>query len=190
MTMMDKVTFRRASADDARFIAETVASAFGADAVRALGGERAMEALEAAARLDVSQYSYRNTIVCEVDGARAGAVCGYDGGRLYELRQPVIELLHEHCGSVPQLAEETAAGEFYLDSIGVAESMRGRGIGAQLIRRMREEAFAAGYERVGLLVDSVNPDAERLYARLGFVRCGEMDLLGHRMFRMQSTPER
>ena len=68
---------------------------------------------------------------------------------------------------------------------GVMPEMRGHGIGARLLERMRDEAFDAGYRRVGLLVDLINPKAERLYERLGFRRVGEVSFLGHKMHHMQ-----
>lgn len=182
-----KLIFRRAVATDAVFIARMVAMAFGDDSMRRLGGERAVEAFEVAAGMEESQYSYRNVMVCEMDGEVVGAVCGYDGGRLHELRMPVLTLLRERCGAVPELADETQAGEFYIDSIGVAPRARGCGIGAGLLENIRKEAFSRGYQRVGLLVDAENPAAERLYERMGFELCGEVWLLGHRMFHMQSV---
>ena len=144
-----------------------------------------MEIIERIVRLDNTQYSYRNTIVCTVDGVVAGAICGYDGARLHELRQPALDILREECGTVIQVTDETGPGEFYLDSIGVMPEMRGHGIGARLLERMRDEAFDAGYRRVGLLVDLINPKAERLYERLGFRRVGEVSFLGHKMHHMQ-----
>ena len=179
------VKFRRAVADDAAVVAHIVAMAFGEELTRRLCGEAGETLFEELARRDDTQYSYRNVLVCEADGEVVGAVCGYDGAKLQELRVPVLETIRERCGSVPEVADETSAGEFYLDTLGVLPRAQGRGLGAELIRRMRDEAFAEGHERVTLLVDEDNTAAERLYERLGFSRCGEVDLLGHRMFRME-----
>lgn len=89
----------------------------------------------AAAMMEISQYSWRNALVAEVDGALAGAVIGYDGARL--------------------------------------------------LAAMRDRALAEGHERVGLLVDFGNPDAERLYLSLGFTRMEERKFLGHDMWHLQ-----
>ena len=94
-----------------------------------------MTVLEELARMETSQYSWRNALVAEVDGALAGAVIGYDGARL--------------------------------------------------LAAMRDRALAEGHERVGLLVDFGNPDAERLYLSLGFTRMEERKFLGHDMWHLQ-----
>ncbi|MBR2367642.1 MAG: GNAT family N-acetyltransferase [Alistipes sp.] len=136
-----------------------------------------------------SQYSYRNVLICEVEGVAAGAIVGYDGARLKELRQPIYPLLERYLGEVPHIEDETDAGEYYLDSLGVLEEYRGMGVGAMLIEEASRRAFDEGYGRVGLIVDYENPNAERLYASLGFVRIGSKSFLGHKMWHMQrSTP--
>lgn len=134
---------------------------------------------------DNSQYSYRNTLVAEVDGAVAGALVGYDGARLMELREPIFPLLLEHLGDVPHIEDETSSGEFYLDSLGVFPPFRGMGVGSALLNAMSDRAFAEGHERVGLIVDVNNPKAEKLYAELGFVRVGMKKFLGHDMWHLQ-----
>lgn len=177
--------FRRAVADDAAVVARIIVMAFGEELTRRLCGDLGEALFEELVRRDDTQYSYRNVLVCEADGEMVGAVCGYDGAKLQELRAPVMDTIRRRLGSVPEMVDETSAGEFYLDTLGVLPHAQGRGLGAELIRRMRDEAFTEGHERVTLLVDEDNPAAERLYERLGFSRCGEIDLLGHKMFRMQ-----
>lgn len=185
MTSNPQITLRRATPDDAPAIARAITMAFGEDMTRRLCGDRGPEIIERIVRMDDTQYSYRNTIVCLVGDVVAGAICGYDGARLHELRRPVLEILREECGTRITVTDETSAGEFYLDSVGVMPEMRGHGIGARLLERMRNEAFAAGHDRVGLLVDDINPKAEKLYQRLGFRRVGEVSFIGHTMHHMQ-----
>ncbi|MDE6499356.1 MAG: GNAT family N-acetyltransferase, partial [Rikenella sp.] len=74
-----------------------------------------------------------------------------------------------------------------LDSIGVLPEFRRCGIGGRLLAAMRDKAFAEGYERVGLLVDVENPDAERLYFALGFEEVGSKTFFGHRMRHLQQV---
>ncbi|MBI5935612.1 MAG: GNAT family N-acetyltransferase [Chloroflexi bacterium] len=59
-------------------------------------------------------------------------------------------------------------GEIELTYIGVAESARGQGLGAELARRFCAASAAAGYKRVSLSVETENEPAIRLYRRLGF----------------------
>lgn len=174
------ITIRAAVIDDAELIAEAICMAIGYDRTHPLYPVF----LELAAR-EKAQYSYHNTLIAEVDGVAAGAIVGYDGAQLKELREPIFELLERHLDSPPKIEDETEAGEFYLDSLGVLPRFRELGVGRRLLTTMRDKAFAAGHERVGLLVDFDNPRAEQLYTSLGFSRIGEKMFLGHRMWHLQ-----
>ncbi len=50
----------------------------------------------------------------------------------------------------------------------VAPRARNQGIGTALVSAVEERAMARGLPRVGLGVDTANPDAARLYQRLGY----------------------
>jgi GNAT superfamily N-acetyltransferase len=52
-------------------------------------------------------------------------------------------------------------------AIAVVPSKRGHGIGDELLKALREQARAAGYERISLSVEPGNP-ARKLYERHGF----------------------
>lgn len=175
------ITIRQATVADAEFIAHAVCMAVGYDMSHPI-----YPVFLHLARMEHSQYSYVNTLVAEVEGRVSGALVGYDGACLKELREPIFALLEQHLGEAINIEDETEAGEFYLDSLGVLPECRGCGIGRALIVAMRDRAFAEGYERVGLIVDFDNPDAERLYQSLGFRRVGTKRFLGHNMHHLQS----
>lgn len=175
------ITIRQATVADAEFIAHAVCMAVGYDMSHPI-----YPVFLHLARMEHSQYSYVNTLVAEVEGRVSGALVGYDGACLKELREPIFALLEQHLGEAINIEDETEAGEFYLDSLGVLPECRGCGIGRALIVAMRDRAFAEGYERVGLIVDFNNPDAERLYQSLGFRRVGTKRFLGHNMHHLQS----
>ena len=179
--MNTSFNIRPATPADAESIALAVCMAVGYDATHAL-----YPVFLELARMEQSQYSYLNTLVAEVDGAVVGALVGYDGACLKELREPIFPLLKQHLGEVINIEDETEAGEFYLDSLGVVPEYRGHGIGRALIEAMRNRAFAEGYERVGLIVDVDNSSAERLYTSLGFRRVGNKRFLGHAMHHLQA----
>ena len=42
-------------------------------------------------------YSYENTIVAEIDGKVAGAMCAYDGADYQRLKQPIVDALGPDC---------------------------------------------------------------------------------------------
>lgn len=180
MTNTKKVTVREARRDDAALIAAAVCMAVGYDTSHPI-----YPVFLTLAASERAQYSYRNALIAEVDGTAAGAIVGYDGAMLHELRQPIYPLLEQHLGSVPHIEDETEAGEYYLDSLGVLPQFRGMGVGAMLLNAMSNKAFAEGHARVGLIVDFDNPRAERLYTSLGFRRVGTRPFLGHQMWHLQ-----
>ncbi|MBQ2126809.1 MAG: GNAT family N-acetyltransferase [Bacteroidaceae bacterium] len=181
MMAMENINIREAVPGDAPIVGKVVLMALHYDEQHPLASIFA----ELAAR-EVSQYSYRNALVAEVDGSVVGAIIGYDGARLEELRKPLFELMREKLGSVPTVEDETSAGEFYLDSIAVLPQYRGSGAGGALLAAARDRAFAAGHDRVGLIVDFENPRAEALYKSLGFERMNATTFLGHDMWHMQA----
>lgn len=182
-----KITVREAAAADARLIAQAVAMAMGEEIAKAYCGvENYLEVLTEIARMEDSQYSYRNALVALADDRPAGAIVGYDGGSLHRLRDRTLAVIRRFNPRLSVLEEETGAGEFYLDSVGVLPEFRGCGIGRRLLLAMKERAFAAGHACVGLLVDEANPDAERLYVALGFARVGTKRFFGHRMWHLQA----
>ena len=175
-----QIEIRKAAPEDAAFIALVVAMALAGDETHWL-----YEVFKELAARECSQYSYRNVLVAEVGGKPVGALVGYDGGSLHELREPIFELVRERMGKSIDIEDETGEGEFYLDSLAVLPEYRGCGVGRMLLCAMRGMAVEAGYERVGLIVDFDNPRAEALYSSLGFERVGRKTFLGHQMWHLQ-----
>ena len=62
-----------------------------------------------------------------------------------------------------------AADALRVDGIAVSAAARGLGVGTQLMAALDAHARAAGLRAVELEVVDTNPDARRLYERLGFV---------------------
>ena len=60
-------------------------------------------------------------------------------------------------------------GELLMDGIAVDRGLRGRGIGTALLHGVFDFARGNGYGTVRLDVMNTNPDARRLYERIGFV---------------------
>ena len=177
---------RAATRKDAAMIAEVVAMAIGDEtALRNYCGENYIEVLTEIARREATQYSWQYALVAEVDGTVAGAIVGYDGAELYTLREGTFATLRGCIGRTPTIVDETSAGEYYLDSVGVLPQFRGLGVGRALISAFCDKAFALGHKRVGLIVDYENPDAERLYTSLGFRRVGTRPFFNHQMWHLQ-----
>ncbi|MBQ5689475.1 MAG: GNAT family N-acetyltransferase [Bacteroidales bacterium] len=179
-----ELNIRKATKDDATLIAKVVAMAIGEESAILYGGDNYMNVFEEIALLEDSQYSYRNAFVAEINGNAVGAVVAYDGAELHSLRKATLEVILKHTGRELQIADETDASEFYLDSLAVLPEYRGRGIGAKLIHAVKEKAFNEYNKILGLLVDFENPDAERLYKSVGFERADVKDFLGHKMWHL------
>lgn len=167
-------------------IAKAVAMAIGdEEALRAYCGDDCLAVLTEVARREGTQYSWLGVLVAEVDGMPAGAIVGYDGALLEVLREGTYAVIRERLGRTPTIPNETEAGEFYLDSVGVLPQFRGLGVGRALLSEMTQRALAEGHERVGLIVDFSNPQAEKLYTSLGFERIGTKLFFGHQMWHLQ-----
>ena len=81
----------------------------------------------------------------------------------------VIEVGHERVGRVRVTRTATC---IELPGIQILPRFQGHGIGTAIIENLQGEAAAAGLP-VDLEVEKDNPNARRLYERLGFVHVGE-----------------
>lgn len=136
---------------------------------------------------DNSQYSYLNTLVAiDDDGGLCGACVSYDGARLHELRAAFVNAARKNFGrDLSGMADETQAGELYIDSLAVLEVCRGNGVATRLLNAAIDKARMMGIPAVGLLVDKDNPAAERLYMKVGFKYAGDDAWGGHAMKHLQ-----
>lgn len=134
---------------------------------------------------EANQYSYRNAFVAVIDGKIAGALIVYDGALLEELRKPVARYIAARTQKPFQPEDETCAGEFYIDSIGVDPKQQGQGIGRSLLQYVIGEYVEKQGLTLGLLVEKENPAARRLYEKVGFRKTGEKTLVGKVMDHLQ-----
>lgn len=133
-----------------------------------------------------NQYSYENCWVALENDRVVGAVNVYDGALLAQLRQPVIDYLHIRHQRTLIAEDETQAGEFYLDTIGVLPSVQGMGIGSKLLHFVVDDFVVKRHRTLGLLVDDENPNAKRLYLKVGFKSAGKKIFLGKSMEHLQA----
>ena len=185
---MESIKIREATAADAAIIAQSVAMAIGEESIVKYCGSEYLKALEEAAAVPDTQYSYMNALIAEVDGVSAGAVVGYDGAKLAPLRERTLSIVRKYNKDLTVIDEETQAGEFYIDSLAVLPQFRGNGLGEHLLKAIVQMAFAMGHECVGLMVDNTdNPGVASFYARYGFQQVGEKRFFGHQMQHLQCT---
>src|SRR5688572_20110436 len=134
---------------------------------------------------DNNQYSYQNCWVVEDNMTVVAAINLYNGARLQELRQPVIEYIRSKYNKDFNPEDETEAGEYYIDSLGVNPAQQSKGIGTKLLRSVIDEHVNKHGQTLGLLVDEINPDAKKLYLKLGFKSVGRKVLFGKKMEHLQ-----
>ena len=182
---MDNLTIRKARKEEAAQLAELFLLAWPVEEIMQTSGTTYQQLLESVTKIAASPqtvYSYENSYLAETNGKIVGAICGYDGADYQRLKQPVVDLIGEDSG-FPQL-KETEEGEFYLDSVSVLPEYRGQGIATLLFKAQIDRAAALGHKAVGLIVDTDKPQAEALYARLGFKHIDYKDFFGHPMKHM------
>ena len=181
------ITIRPATFADVPAIAKFIAMAIGDEfSLKNYCGENYLKVLEEIAQADNTQYSFKNSLVAEAEGIVVGAIVGYDGAKLLELRTETFAIIKKHLGITPNMEPETETGEFYLDSIAVLPEYRGRGVAKNLILTLCNKVFSEGHKNVGLLVDIKNINAEKLYHSLGFIRINKKSFLGHEMWHLQN----
>ncbi|WP_304416717.1 GNAT family N-acetyltransferase [Profundicola chukchiensis] len=179
---------RKANAEDAKPIATYLMLAM-EDIFYGFIGERnyevAIEVLEELIQSRGNQYSFENCWVAELDSEPVAVACVYNGGNLYQLRKPVGELIKTRFNRDFNPEDETQSGEFYIDCVGVSEYHQGKGLGSKMFNFLIDEFVHKRNETLGLLVEEENPNAKRLYQKLGFKVVGEKTLMGKKLDHMQ-----
>lgn len=184
--MQNNITVRCASESDAIYIAQAVAMAIGDErTLQNYCGDDYISVLTLIASGENTQYSWRNSLIASVGNCVAGVIVGYDGALLGELRDGTFKIIGNTTGNIPSISDETAPGEYYLDSIAVFPEFRGMGVADALLDTFCTNAFSTGFERVGLIVDCENLKAEYIYSKIGFQMVGYKDFFGHKMKHLQ-----
>jgi len=200
--LAQRMEIRGARAGDAPDIARLVllSAPHFLPAVFGPGIARALEGLAAG---QGTLFGHEHALMAEEEGGVRGMLLGYAGQAkgAQDLRTGLALLLLLRSDMVRRLPallkSQSAVGrirrdEYYISNVAVYPEHRGRGIGALLVARARDEAGRAGASRMVLDVETDNPDAQRLYQRLGFAVVSETPPLvvaGHAFaFRRMAMP--
>ena len=128
-------------------------------------GEDPWEIGRQRAARDTGGFSYRNSVVAEIDGKVVGALVGYpvpdepepvDADDIPPMFVPLREL------------ENRAPGNWYVNSVAVFPKARGLGVGSQLMTHAEQIAKDLGLRGLSLIVSDANHGARQLYERLGY----------------------
>jgi ribosomal protein S18 acetylase RimI-like enzyme len=187
--MDDQPAYRPATAGDSRFIAEMIdLSSDGIAlieweaAAREAGGRTALEIGAERYAAGEGEYSYRNCVLAEVAGRRAGVLLSFP----IPPRDPAAAAAPPPYDGSDVFAPYRyleAPDTWYICGVALRPQYRGRGIGTRLLQIAREQAHEHGYGRLSLVVFAENSGAVRLYRRLGYEIIDRAPIVPHPLIR-------
>lgn len=149
------------------------------DMVEQIEKSRIIQALEDSISKVPYRAFYENVWVYEVDGNVAGCVIAYEGSKEMQLEENWNQLqLDEGIRSfgTPLPIKEAKDDEWYIETVATFPEYRGRGIATQLFEFLLNQYPEYKWS---LNCDYANPQAEKLYRRIGFEHESDIDLYGH-----------
>lgn len=173
------ISIRQATAHDAAAIAPLIYDAIG-DIAHRLTGENdeanVLSTLETLVRGQENRHSYKNTFVAIENDNILGIVVLYNGqeGATFDR---VLEKWLAAKNVQTSIDVEAHADEYYIDTICVAATARGKGIGTKLLAFAEQVAREKGYGKLSLNVETAKLDARRLYERIGFTVTGPWTII-------------
>lgn len=130
-----------------------------------------------------NRLSYTHVLVDRREDGVAGMLLCYSGNGAAALDTPFLPRAGAGDGT-RSIVTEAQEGDYYLDSIAVAERYQGQGVARQLIAAFEQKGAAAGMSRLSLIVEPGNARAEALYRKLGYTEDGGLLVSGSRYIRM------
>lgn len=173
------ISIRPASLDDVVFIAPLIYDAIG-EIAHHLTGENdvnsVLKTLQTLIKQTNNRHTYKNTFVALENGSIVGIVVLYNGkqGALLDVE---LEQWLAAKNTPTTIDVEAEDDEYYIDTLCVADTARGKGIGTQLLTFAEKTARAQGYTKLSLNVEMEKLDARRLYERMGFVVTGPWTII-------------
>jgi ribosomal protein S18 acetylase RimI-like enzyme len=187
--MSNRPDYRPAQARDSHFIAEMIDVS--SDGIALIEWTKTAQATGSGSALDIGaesyaseegDYSYRNCILAEVAGRRAGMLLSF----------PVLARDPADVASPPPFDGTDvfapykyleAPDTWYICGIAVTPEHRGQGIGKRLMQIAREQALDHGYDQLSLIVFEENTIAVSLYRQLGYETIKRAPVVPHPLIR-------
>lgn len=179
---------RPAIPEDSPKIAELINMAMLEITYQFIGKEDPQEAhhfIEALVQEKNNQYSYQNIFVIQEGDEILGQISIYDGAHCEQLRETVWAEIEKRYNLSYTSEAETSPGEMYIDTFAISPATRGRGLGKLLLQFAIDHFVKKQHKTLGLLVDADNPNAKKLYERMGFKVIKERNIFGKKMEHMQ-----
>ncbi|MCD8302392.1 MAG: GNAT family N-acetyltransferase [Prevotellaceae bacterium] len=190
-------TLRKATREDAPFLALCLTEAMGGKAMERQQGEgltesdrRILSVLTSLSGRDDTLYSWRfGTIATRLDGTPIGASIAYPGEEYHQRRLVSFALAKDIITfDVAKMEDEALGGELYLDTLAVVPAHRRKGVAQALMRHWLLEARSRGLTAT-LLCAGDNGKALRLYESMGMRKAGEVFAFGQWYMKMAQTFE-
>jgi ribosomal protein S18 acetylase RimI-like enzyme len=179
-----RVTFRAATVEDSRTIAElfSISSDGVVDYVwMTLASEYpGLEPVEIGTvryAREEGNFSYTNCVLAEREGEVIGQLCTYPvEASAEEPDDPVDPVLEPY-------ARLEIPGTLYISSLALFEGFRGMGLGTQMLSIARDQARERDLDALSLLVFEQNTGAVKLYEREGFREVDRAPVVPHSLIR-------
>ena len=130
--------------------------------------------------LDEGRYTYKNFIVCEIDGKIAGITAVYYSGEREKLDKVMLENLKKLGIKRNSFEREFFENEYYIDSVAVSPEYQGRGIAKEMIKYAENLGKEHGYEKMSLIVRLDKEKAYSIYKKIGYKEDMEITVYGER----------
>jgi GNAT superfamily N-acetyltransferase len=140
---------------------------------------RAVQALGQMFTFSDNRFSYKKTVIAEVEGQPAGMLLAFPGRELSQLERsllrempaiyPLKDLLRLAWRYLPMLpGTEAEKDEYYIAHVAVLPQYQGLGIARNLMALAEKQCHQAGLEKCSLCVDFGHDTARQLYLKLGY----------------------
>ena len=129
-------------------------------------GQSLLELGRERAQREAGGFSYRKSIVAEIDGEVVASLVGYRLDDPYDLAGSLAET-PEIVRPLVRL-EAQAPGSWYVNVLATFTEFRRQGIAARLLEIAAQKARAQGAPSLSVIVASWNAPAARLYASAGY----------------------
>lgn len=149
---------------------------------------------------DAGRFGYRIAFTAEFEGQRVGSLIASRGDRIDRLNLETVAHLIAVLGPAEAIrfmyrgvrlpgGREAYKDEFYVSNLGILPSMQGRSFGSQMLAYAEKLARDENLKKCSLIAGGYNPNARRLYERLGYrvvetVNTEKADLGYHRMVKV------
>jgi ribosomal protein S18 acetylase RimI-like enzyme len=132
-------------------------------------GQSLLEVGRERAQRDTGGFSYRNSVVAEIDGEIAASLVGYRLDDPYDLAGSLAES-PEIVRPLVRL-EAKAPGSWYVNVLATFPEFRRQGIAGRLLEIAEDKAREQRAPSLSVIVASWNAPAARLYTSAGYAGC-------------------